>query len=117
MTFATALGSIATIMSTKTRDAKEWLEGGLERMNSRARNFNESTVVLRVGLDELNENSRQALHQAIMVASGLGLNDVADSMRRLSGVLPRGPFCDPAPPEDDDENIIDAEFEVCDEEK
>jgi hypothetical protein len=105
-------------MSTDTRDAKKWLENALDGVNSRARAVNEQTVVLRVGLNELNEHSHQAVRQAIMVARGFGLSDVAASLEHLAGVLPGGPFVEQpsaAPHEDDD--IIDAEFEVCHDEK
>ena len=102
---------IATKMSTKQRDAKEWLEGAIHDMNARARSFNESTVIIRMGLDDLTLNSQQALHHAIAVARGLGLHDVVASLETLSGTIPPGPFVDPGPkksPVDDD--IIDAEF-------
>jgi hypothetical protein len=99
-------------MSTKHRDAKEWLEGAIDGMNERARSFNETTIIIRMGLDDLTLNSQQALHHAIAVARGLGLHDVVASLESLAGTLPPGPFVDRCPkkPPVDDEEIIDAEF-------
>lgn len=109
---ATAVEIIATKMSTKHRDAKEWLEGAIDDMNERARSFNERTIIIRMGLDDLTHNSQQALHHAIAVARGFGLHDVVSSLESVAGILPPGPFVDPRPkkPDGDDEEIIDAEF-------
>ena len=106
-------------MSTKSQNAREWLESGLERFNDRARVINDSTEDFRVALDVLNDNSARALKNAIMIEQGLGMRDVADSLTHLAAVLPKGSFAPdltgpeaPPPDESEEGDIIDAEFEV-----
>tara|TARA_R110000824_G_scaffold44959_15_gene130495 strand:- start:703 stop:1089 length:387 start_codon:yes stop_codon:yes gene_type:complete len=119
LTIATVVGKIATNMSKAKIDAKQWIDGGLDKINSRAKNLNQSAEEFRISLDHLEQNSSRALNNAIMVARGFGLNDVAVSLERLAGMLPDAGFAPDLHVKDGsvkdldrEDDIIDAEFEV-----